>query len=154
MAVEIGIKNLDVYGDSQLVIGQLLEEYDIKKKDLIPYHKQALQILDKLDTVKLQHILSSANKMADVLTNLVATLALRVEEDMTILVCNKWVVTPLEDEFVQAVNAVYVYEVVKEDWRHLLIDYLKHKKLSNDARHKIEIQRLSLIHIWRCRRRG
>jgi len=53
MAVEIGIRDLDVYGDSQLVINQLLEEYEIKKKDLIPYHTQALQILDKLDTIKL-----------------------------------------------------------------------------------------------------
>jgi len=37
MALEIGIKALDVYGDSQLVIN-LLEEYDVKKEDLVSYH--------------------------------------------------------------------------------------------------------------------
>ena len=79
MAVEIGIRDLDVYVDSKLVISQLLEEYEIKKKDLIPYHTQALQILHKLDTVKLQHIPRSANKMADALANLAATLALGAE---------------------------------------------------------------------------
>jgi len=31
MAIEMGIKDLDIYGDSQLVIKQLLEEYEVKK---------------------------------------------------------------------------------------------------------------------------
>jgi len=53
MALEMGIKDLDVYGDSQLVINQLLEEYELKNEDLIPYHTQARQALDRLDTVKL-----------------------------------------------------------------------------------------------------
>ena len=35
MAIEMGIKDLDIYGDSQLVIKQLLEEYEVKKDDLI-----------------------------------------------------------------------------------------------------------------------
>ena len=55
MAVEIGIGDLDVYDNSQLVINQFLEDYEIKKKDLIPYQTQALQVLDKLDTFKLQY---------------------------------------------------------------------------------------------------
>jgi len=72
MALEIGIKDLDVYGDSQLVINQLLEEYEVKKEDLVSYHTQARQILDRLDTVNLQHMLRSANKMADALANVAA----------------------------------------------------------------------------------
>jgi len=36
MALEMGIKDLDVYGDSQLLINQLLKEYEVKKEDLIP----------------------------------------------------------------------------------------------------------------------
>ena len=60
---------------------------------------------------------------------------------MTIPVCNKWVIIPSEDELIQGVNAVYVYEVEKEDWHHPLIDYLKHGKLPNDAGHKTKIQR-------------
>jgi len=144
MAVEISIKDLDVYGDSQLATNQLLEEYKIKKKDLIPYHTQALQILDKLDTIKLEYIPRSTNKMADALINLAATLALGAEEDMTIPVCGKWVVTQSEDEFAQGLNAVYAYEVEKEDWHHPLIDYLKHGKLPKDARYKTEISTFSL----------
>ena len=65
MAIELGIKDVYVYGDSQLVISQLLDEYGVKKEDLVPYHRHALQILDRLDTVQLQYIARNANKMDD-----------------------------------------------------------------------------------------
>ena len=47
MAIGMGTKDLNVYGDSQLVINQLLEEFEVKKDDLIPHHKNVLQLLDK-----------------------------------------------------------------------------------------------------------
>jgi len=53
--------------------------------------------------------------MADALANLPATLALGEEEDMTILVCVKWVATSSDDKFVLEVSAVSIYEVEKED---------------------------------------
>jgi len=68
-------------------------------------------------------------------------LALGAKEDMTILVCGKWVLTPSEEESAQEINAVSVYGVKKEDWRQSLIDYLSHEKLPNDVRHKTKIQR-------------
>ena len=37
--------------------------------------------------------------MADTLAKLVATLALRAEESINVLVCNRWVVAPLGEEF-------------------------------------------------------
>jgi len=61
MAIEIGITDLNVYGDSQLVINQLLYQYELKKEDLVPYHRQALRLLDKLEMVKLEHVPRSAN---------------------------------------------------------------------------------------------
>ena len=85
MAIEMAIKDLDVYGDSQLVIKQLLEEYEVKKDDLVSYHKYTLRLLDKLETIKLQHVPRSANKMVDTLANLTATLALGAEESMNCL---------------------------------------------------------------------
>jgi len=51
------------------------------------------------------------------MANLTATLALAVKKDMTSPVCSKWVVTPLEEESAQKINAVSVYEVEKDDWR-------------------------------------
>ena len=42
MAIGMRIKDLDVYGDSQLVINKLLEEFEVKKDDLIPHRQKAL----------------------------------------------------------------------------------------------------------------
>ena len=70
MAIEIGITDLSIYGDSQLVINQLLNEYKVKKEDVVPYHKQALRLLNKLDMVKLEHVPRSANKIASTLASI------------------------------------------------------------------------------------
>jgi len=41
MAIEMGIRSLNIYGDSKLVINQLFKEYEVKKEDFILYHKHA-----------------------------------------------------------------------------------------------------------------
>ena len=46
--------------------------------------------------------------MADTLANLATTLTLGAEEDITILVCAKWVVLRVEDEFVQSQCSLYL----------------------------------------------
>jgi len=89
----------------------------------------------------LQHILRSANKIADALVNLAGTLALGTKEDMTILVYGKWVATPSEEESASDINTIFVYEVEKRRLARLLIDYLSHRRLPNDVRHKTKIQR-------------
>jgi len=139
MAVGIGIKDLDVYGDSQLVITQLLEEFEMKNEDLIPHHKNALQLLDKLETAKLEHVPRSANKMANTLANLAATLALGVEESITIPDYGQWVVTPPVDRGVEEVKIASVYEIDNEDWHQPLIDYFEHGKLPSESRRKTEV---------------
>lgn len=40
---------VEIYGDSQLVIRQLLGEYRVKKETLIPYHKECLNILKTME---------------------------------------------------------------------------------------------------------
>jgi len=72
-----------------LVIKQLLKEYEVKKDELVSYYRCASRLLSKLETVKLEHVPSSANKVADALINLAATLALGTEENMDVPVCNQ-----------------------------------------------------------------
>ena len=129
MAIRMGIKHLDIYSDSQLFINQLLKEFEVKKDDLITHHKNAFQLLDKLETVKLEHAPRSANKMANTLANLAATLALGAEESIRILICYQWVVTPPEDGDIEEVKTISIYEINEEHWHQLLIDYLEHRKL-------------------------
>ncbi|XP_074298577.1 uncharacterized protein LOC141629485 [Silene latifolia] len=142
MAIEIGVKDLDIYGDSLLVVNQVLDEFEVKKDDLIPYHQYAIQIFNKLNCVHTGHVPRSANKLADALSNLAATLALGAEEVTTIPVCNRWVVPPLEGgEIAKSSNMISVYQVDNDDWRQPIIDFLEHQKLPDDPRHKVEIRR-------------
>jgi len=106
MAIEMRIKDLNIYVNSSLVIKKLLKEYEIKKYDLVSYHKYALQLLDNLETIELRHVPRGANKMVNTLPNLIATVASRAEESMNVPICNRWVIVPLDEEFETKVNAV------------------------------------------------
>jgi len=78
--------------------------------------------------------------MANVLANLTATLALRAEESITVLVCGQWVVITPGDGDEEEVKIVSVYEIDEDDWRQLLIDYLEHRKLPSELRHKTKVK--------------
>jgi len=86
--------------------------------------------------------------MANALANLAVTLALGAEESMNVTVCNWWVVAPLIEELDEEIDAVSAQEVEEEDCRQPLIDYLQHRKLPNDLKHKIEIFRRALHFLY------
>ena len=56
MAIEMGISQLEIFGDSKLVINQILEQYDIKKENLVPYCKYAKKLLANFEAITLEHI--------------------------------------------------------------------------------------------------
>ncbi|XP_074313536.1 uncharacterized protein LOC141648715 [Silene latifolia] len=127
MAIKIGVKDVDIYGDSLLVVNQVLDEFEVEKDDLIPYHQHAIMLLNKLDYVHIGHLPRSANKMADALANLAATLALGAEEVTIIPVYNRWVVPPLEGgEITESSNMISVYQVDNDVWRQPIINFLEH----------------------------
>jgi len=76
--------------------------------------------------------------MADTLAS---TLALGAEKEMTIPVCSRWVVPPVEEHSKKDANAICTLEIDEEDWRKPIIDYLKRGKLPSDSRHKTEVCR-------------
>ena len=65
MAIEMGISQLEIFGDSKLIINQILEQYDVKKEDLIPYCKYAKKLLANFETITLEHIPRKENRQAD-----------------------------------------------------------------------------------------
>ena len=56
MAIDLKIPTLEVYGDSQLIINQLSGIYDVKKEDLMPYHKFAHQLMEEFESIALEHV--------------------------------------------------------------------------------------------------
>jgi len=79
------------------------------------YHKYALRLLNKLETINLQHVPRISNKMVDALANLAVTLALGVEESMNVPAYNQGVIAPLVEELEEEVNVVSAHEVEEED---------------------------------------
>ncbi|GAA0160176.1 hypothetical protein LIER_16789 [Lithospermum erythrorhizon] len=94
VATELNIPQLDVYGDSQLIIHQLMGEYEVKKPELIPYHGYASRLLQYIDKVSVKHVPRKMNKQADALVGLASSIAYPGKE-MSIPVCERWVTPPI-----------------------------------------------------------
>jgi ribonuclease HI len=68
-AAELGIDDLAVRMDSELVVRQLTGVYRVKHPDLIPLHERARALLRRFKSVDVQHIPRAKNKAADALVN-------------------------------------------------------------------------------------
>jgi probable phosphoglycerate mutase len=70
-ALELGIDELAVRMDSQLVVFQISGRYRVKHPDLIPLHARAKQLLRRFRTVQVEHVPRKANALADRVVNAV-----------------------------------------------------------------------------------
>lgn len=56
LALKIPIVSLRICGDSELIVKQLRREYNVKKAELVPYHKKMEQLLTEFEEVKILHM--------------------------------------------------------------------------------------------------
>ncbi|XP_019261758.1 PREDICTED: uncharacterized protein LOC109239622 [Nicotiana attenuata] len=143
MAVDIKQLQLQVFGDSKLVINQILGSYEVKKPELVPYHKYAQRLVSWLGEVTIKHVQRKENKRADALAALASTLSL--PDQTQVVVCQRWVVPPpndYEEEESEVEHIASVLEVEIEDWRQPLIDYLCYGILPENPRRKTKIRRI------------
>ena len=68
-AIEMGITELTVFGDSELIMKQLTGKAKVKSQNLLLLHKQSMENINSIDTIHLHHILRKFNKRADELAN-------------------------------------------------------------------------------------
>ena len=69
-AKKLGVRNLKVLGDSELVIKQMLGEYRVKNETLRPLFLEAQRLLQNFPFVEIAHNLRGHNPWADALANL------------------------------------------------------------------------------------
>ena len=69
-AVEMGITNLLVRGDSQLIVRQMKGEYKVKSVTLKPMHEEANSLAKSIGQIQYEHVYREFNKRADELSNL------------------------------------------------------------------------------------
>lgn len=68
-AIDLKVRVLDIYADSELVIKQLKGEYKIKNEAIKPLYTQALALLSRFESHSLNHIARENNAAADALAN-------------------------------------------------------------------------------------
>jgi ribonuclease HI len=68
-AKAMGIKELEVYSDSELLVRQLAGEYQVKADHLRPLHQEARALLQGFGFVQVRHIPREENAAADAMSN-------------------------------------------------------------------------------------
>lgn len=68
-AHELGVGEVEVYADSELMIRQLSGRYQVKSPTLRPLYEEALRRLNEFSRVKLVHVPRAMNAAADEMSN-------------------------------------------------------------------------------------
>ena len=68
-AIKMNITRLIVKGDSQLIIKQMLGEYQVKSQNMLELYKIAKQMEKQFESISYQHVYRKYNKRADQLSN-------------------------------------------------------------------------------------
>ena len=68
-AINLGVKEVELNSDSELVVKQLKGRYRVKKAALKPLHQKMRQLLDSLEDFTVTHIPREQNTEADSLAN-------------------------------------------------------------------------------------
>ncbi|XP_070667455.1 uncharacterized protein [Malus domestica] len=117
MAINMGIIALEIFGDSKLIINQLLTEYEVRKDDLIPYFRLATQLLQEFETVTLEHVPRKENQMADALANLASSMTLGEDEAADVPVCQRWVIPLVTEMLLDDTNVISVRKKLIKPWK-------------------------------------
>ncbi|XP_019195871.1 PREDICTED: uncharacterized protein LOC109189716 [Ipomoea nil] len=95
IATDMKQLRINIYGDSKLVINQVLGLYEVKKAELVPYNNYAKILMQWLGDVTIEHVPMKENKQADALAALASTIA---HPAARVQVCQRWVVSPIFNE--------------------------------------------------------
>jgi ribonuclease HI len=68
IAVELGIKRLEIIGNSKLVVGQVMKDKNCVDPKMAAYCQAVRDLEGKFHSLELHHVLRDYNKAADVLT--------------------------------------------------------------------------------------
>lgn len=69
LAQDLGVRRLEVRGDSALVAKQLNGEYAVRAPGLIPLFNEALRLLRSFDSYSITNVPREQNNVADALAN-------------------------------------------------------------------------------------
>ena len=68
-AVEVGVEDLEVVSDSELIVRQMTGEYKVKNEALQALNEEASELADRLPKVRYTSVRRAHNELADRLVN-------------------------------------------------------------------------------------
>ncbi|MCL4873300.1 ribonuclease HI family protein [bacterium] len=68
-AGSMGIRDIEVFADSELVVKQMTGAYRVKSEELKPLFEEALRLMKGFRTAKIVHVYREENSLADKLAN-------------------------------------------------------------------------------------
>ncbi|XP_040372932.1 uncharacterized protein LOC121052285 [Rosa chinensis] len=133
--LELGVRDVQVRGDSLLVINQLQEKYRCASCLLVPYLNRAIELLDQFDDLGLEYIPRERNFAANELAQLATGITLKygVRERILKVECRtlpSWLARPDPPDD----PVIAVLEPIDIDWCIPLINYLKQPDQTADKR--------------------
>jgi ribonuclease HI len=69
LAAELGVRKLDVFSDSELLVRQMNGEYRVKNPDLLDLYQEAKRLAGGFEKVTLKHVRREQNARADAIGN-------------------------------------------------------------------------------------
>ncbi|XP_038716782.1 uncharacterized protein LOC120010143, partial [Tripterygium wilfordii] len=136
-AIDVGIKKLQVYGDSQLVIRQLCDEWETRDAKFVPYYQHIKKLIKFFDCVEFDHIPREENQMADALATFAAMFGLDPRGEVEVI--------KIEKREIQAHCLNIVAEPDGKPWYYDVKQYLENGEYPPEAsdNDKRTIRRLS-----------
>lgn len=89
LALKAGIQKIRVYGDSQLILNQVVGEYKVLKPELVKYHQKAVELMKEIPEVTYEKISRAANGKADALARVAKELCEPDDTEVHITVRNR-----------------------------------------------------------------
>lgn len=69
MARNLGVKKIQVFADSELLVRQLKGQYKVKAEHLLPLYKTVKAALEEFENFEISHVPREMNRLADRLAN-------------------------------------------------------------------------------------
>ncbi|XP_050876091.1 uncharacterized protein LOC127079763 [Lathyrus oleraceus] len=153
LLLELGARNVEIMGDSKLVIKQVSKEYRCVKENLIMYFVVTIRLLKRFEQVNLQHIPRQENQRANDLAQEASGYKTTRNQNEEIQVRKKIQATTLSpsDLAIMKLGAVNKnhFEILtvddegRSDWRRPLVDYLRN--LVGSTNRKIKYRAFSYV---------
>jgi ribonuclease HI len=143
LSLELEIKTVRIFGDSQLIINQITGEYKVLKPELMQYHQRAMELMKRISYASIEKVTRAVNGEADALAKLAKELGEPTEPEIHIIVRNRrplslcWTTNNKENKDVEPREAEQRETIIIEedgDWRHPFIEYFQHGALPKDKR--------------------